>query len=130
MPMSESVAKPMAGDRGYPFGLNVWQFIVIKCVLMTLFVASLAWLQGWAARSSYKPENFADFKMGIVHGILMPAALPALLAGHDLPIYAPNNSGCNYKIGYILGINTCGTLFFAMAYWGMGRRRRKMDDRG
>ena len=92
---------------------------------MAVFVGSLAFLQGWAAKNSYKPENFADFKMGIVHGILMPAAFPALLAGHDLPIYASNNSGRNYKIGYILGINTCGTLFFGIAFWGMGRPKQR-----
>lgn len=84
---------------------------------MVVFVAVLAHLQGWAAKSSYKPENVAHFKMGIVHGILMPAAFPALIAGHDMPIYAPNNTGRNYKIGYILGINTCGTMFFAIAFW-------------
>jgi len=123
--MSESVAKPMAQYYGHPFRLSFWQFIVIKCLGMTLFVALLAMVQGWAAKNTYKPENFADFKIGMVHGILMPAAFPALLAGHDVPIYAPNNSGRNYKIGYILGINTGGTIFFAMAYWGMGRHRKK-----
>jgi hypothetical protein len=124
--MAESVSKPLTFNT--PFGrLSLLQFIILKCILMTAFVAALAFLQGWASKSSYRPENCADFKMGIVHGILMPAALPGLFARHDLPIYAPNNSGRNYKIGYILGINTCGTLFFGVAYWGMSRPRRKSD---
>jgi hypothetical protein len=84
---------------------------------MAAFVWVLAALQGWAAKNSYKPENVADFKMGILHGILMPAAFPALVGGHDMPIYASNNTGRNYKIGYILGLNTCGTMFFAIAFW-------------
>jgi hypothetical protein len=119
--MSESVSKPIAVSN-QPLGLTLWQFIVLKTILIFSFVALLAYLQGWASKSSYNPENQADFKMGILHGILMPAAFPGLLAGHDLPIYAPNNSGRNYKIGYILGINTCGTVFFGLAYWGMGRK--------
>ena len=94
-------------------------------MLIIIFVAILVYLQGWAAKSSYNPENQADFKIGILHGILMPAAFPGLLAGHDLPIYAPNNTGRNYKVGYILGINTCGTVFFGLAYWGMGRKTPK-----
>jgi hypothetical protein len=122
--MSESVSKPIAVSN-QPFGLALWQFLIVKTVLITVFVALLVYLQGWAAKSSYNPENQADFKMGILHGILMPAAFPGLLAGHDLPIYAPNNTGRNYKVGYILGINTCGTVFFGLAYWGMGRKPRK-----
>ena len=122
--MSESVSKPMAVST-QPLVLTLWQFLAVKTVLIFAFVGLLVYLQGWAAKSSYNPENQADFKMGILHGILMPAALPGLLGGHDLPIYAPNNSGPNYKIGYILGINTCGTVFFGLAYWGMGRKPRK-----
>jgi hypothetical protein len=122
--MAESVSKPVAFSSPIP-GLTLLQFIIVKTILMAAFVGALVMLQGWASKSSYKPENYADFKMGIVHGILMPAAFPGLLAGHDLPIYAPNNSGRNYKIGYILGINACGTVFFGLAYWGMGQRRRK-----
>lgn len=122
--MSESVLKPMAAPR-HPLGLKLWQFIVVKSLLMIVFVAVLAAVQGWAAKSSYSAENTAGFKMGLVHGMLMPAAFPALVAGHDVPIYAPNNSGRNYKIGYILGINACGTVFFALAYWGVPKPGRK-----
>lgn len=92
---------------------------------MTAFVALLAYVQAWAAKSSYNVENRADFKMGIVHGILMPAAFPALISGHDMPIYAPNNNGRNYKLGLLLGVNACGTVFFGLAYWGMGNLPRR-----
>jgi hypothetical protein len=118
--MSESVANPVAISRK-PFGLSLWQFIVIKFTMMSIFVAILASLQGWAAKNSYKPEQCADFKVGLLHGFLMPASFPTLVMGHDIPIYAPNNTGKNYKIGYLLGLNSCGSLFFGLAYWGMGR---------
>lgn len=125
--MPESAPKPITVPR-QPFGLSLVQFIIFKFVVMSLFVALLAWLQGWAAKSSYNPENCADFKMGFLHGALLPAAFPALIMGHNLPIYAPNNTGCNYKIGLLLGLNTCGTIFFGLAYWGIGSRPRRLKN--
>ncbi|HEV2318714.1 MAG TPA: hypothetical protein VGV18_03125 [Verrucomicrobiae bacterium] len=96
---------------------SLLKFITIKFVAMTALTVALAVLQGWAAARFYKADRTADFNMGLLEGALMPAALPGLLAGHDLPIYAPNNSGRPYNIGYILGINACGTLFFGIAFW-------------
>ena len=122
--MPESVLKPTT-VRQHPLGLSLIQFIVVKFLVMTAFVALLASLQGWAAKSSYNPENCAGFKMGFLHGVLLPAAFPALVSGHNLPIYAPNNTGCNYKIGLLLGLNSCGSVFFGLAYWGMGSRSRR-----
>jgi hypothetical protein len=54
--------------------------------------------------------------MGIVHGALMPVALPSLLLGNDVPIYATTSTGRIYKLGYIAGINLCGLLFFGTAF--------------
>ena len=62
----------------------------------------------------------AGFRTGLLEGALMPAALPGLLGGKDLPIFAPNNVGRGYKIGYILGLNTCGTFFYGVAFWQPG----------
>ena len=64
----------------------------------------------------YKLEKEYGFPMGVAHGALMPIALPALLMGNDVPIYAPKNIGRLYKIGYIAGINLCGLLFFGTAF--------------
>jgi len=101
------------------------KLIVTKVIALTLLTAALAVLQAWAAPRFYKPDRTAGFHTGLLEGALMPAALPGLLTGHDLPIYAPNNSGRAYNIGYILGINTCGTLFFGVAFWGISGPRRK-----
>jgi len=84
---------------------------------------ALGFVQGWASSRCYKPDDVAGFHMGLLHGILMPAALPGLLLGQDLPIYASINSGRPYNIGYIFGINTCGTVFFGVAFWQPRRRR-------
>ena len=117
-PMIDSVSKQEAvaqvpAEPHY----SLLKFILNKSVAMTVLTLALALLQGWAAPRFYKPERTAGFRMGILQGALMPAALPGLLLGHDLPIYAPNNSGRGYNIGYILGINACGTLFFGVAFW-------------
>jgi len=64
----------------------------------------------------YRPETKAGFWLGTVHGMLMPVALPNLLAGQDVPIFAANNSGRIYKLGYIAGINLCGLIFFGMTF--------------
>ena len=67
--------------------------------------------------------------MGVLHGMLMPAALPGLLMGNDLPIYAPNNTGRTYNIGYAFGVNCCGTLFFGISFWQPRRWRRAKNLR-
>jgi hypothetical protein len=71
----------------------------------------------WAAPRFYGPERVSGFRLGVLHGALMPVALPSLLMGKDVPIYATNTTGRIYKLGYIAGINLCGLLFFGMAFW-------------
>ena len=100
------------------------QLIVIKIIVLTAFTVALGFAQGWASTHTYKPEHVAGFHLGLLHGMLMPAALPGLIMGHDLPIYAPSNSGRPYNIGYILGINACGTIFFGVSFWQPRRFRQ------
>lgn len=92
----------------------------------SLLVAGLlmGWAYQWAEPRLYGVEKRACFTLGVVHGALMPIALPSLLMGNDAAIYAPNNSGRGYKIGYICGINLCGLLFFGMAF------RKPLEDKG
>ncbi len=106
-----------------PTRLSRAKLITIKIIALTALTLVLGFAQGWASSRCYKPDHVAGFHMGLLHGMLMPAALPGLLMGQDLPIYAPKNSGRPYKIGYIFGINTCGTLFFGIAFWQPRRRR-------
>jgi hypothetical protein len=47
---------------------------------------------------------------------MMPISLPTLLLGKDVTIYATENTGRGYKIGYICGINLCGLIFFGVAF--------------
>jgi hypothetical protein len=65
----------------------------------------------------YRPDSRPGFWLGSVHGGLMPMALPSLLMGKDVPIYAQNSQGRLYKVGYIAGINLCGLIVFGAAFW-------------
>jgi len=124
VPMAESVPEPMAIPQvAASIRLSRARLIIIKILALTALTLALGFAQGWASSRCYKPDHVAGFHMGLLHGMLMPAALPGLLMGQDLPIYAPDNSGRPYKIGYIFGINTCGTIFFGIAFWHPRRRR-------
>jgi len=99
-----------------------WGYKVIKIVALTLFSLALGFGYDRAAPRTYAPERVAGFFTGMMHGALMPAALPTLVFGKALPIYAQNNVGRGYNIGFILGLNTCGTFFFGIAFWHPKKR--------
>lgn len=91
--------------------------MAVKITTLILLGLVFGWAYGWAAPRFYGLERIPGFKLGVLHGALMPVALPTLLMGKDVPIYATNNSGRIYKIGYIAGINLCGIIFFGSAFW-------------
>lgn len=66
----------------------------------------------------------AGFGKGIVQGALMPMAMPNLLVGRDVPIYAEENTGRTYKLGYTVGVNACGAIFFGLLFWRLNRLRK------
>lgn len=66
----------------------------------------------------------AGFGRGVVDGVLMPGALPPLLFGRDVTIYAANNTGRTYKLGYTAGVNGCGALFFGIVFWRVARWKK------
>lgn len=98
-------AKPR---RWPPWGTKVASLIVAGLVL--------GWGYAWAVPKSYDPSTTAGFWLGLAHGALMPAAFPCLLAGEDVPIFAANNTGRTYKIGFLCGINFCGLVFFGLGF--------------
>jgi hypothetical protein len=118
------MAEPVQAQVATPARFSKAKVITIKIIALTALGVALGLTQGWASSRTYQPDHVAGFHLGLLHGMLMPAALPGLLMGHDLPIYAPNNSGRPYNIGYILGINTCGTIFFGIGYWQPRRFRQ------
>jgi hypothetical protein len=77
-----------------------------------------------SAEIALRDDQPAGFNRGLLHGILMPIALPNLLVGNDVPIYAAHNTGRLYKLGYTVGVNGCGALFFGFLYWRLRRLRK------
>jgi hypothetical protein len=117
------MAEPTHAPTATPARISNAKIITIKIIALTAISLALGFTHNWASTRYYRPDYVAGFYTGLLEGALMPAALPGLLAGHDLPIYAPNNEGRGYKIGYILGLNSCGTFFFGVAFWQPRRRR-------
>lgn len=69
----------------------------------------------------------AGFARGMVHGAMMPCALPNLLVGKDVTIYAVENTGRTYKLGYTVGVNGCGAIFFGVFFWRVNRWRKGLN---
>ena len=90
--------------------------VVRRIAFFVLMAFVMGAAMDWSARRS-RPDQPAGFWWGMLHGALMPAALPTLFFGKDVAIYAPHNSGIPYKLGYTMGVNGCGALFFGMAFW-------------
>jgi Mg/Co/Ni transporter MgtE len=80
----------------------------------------------WAVPRFHPREGPAGFACGMLHGAIMPMALPALAAGQDVVIYAEQNTGRTYKLGYTIGINLCGLVVFGTAFWTPGRKAEKI----
>jgi hypothetical protein len=93
--------------------------VVILCIAL---IGGALHRQGRGTTQSGEP---AGFGRGVVDGALMPCTLPYLLAGMDLTIYAEANTGRGYKLGYTLGVNGCGALFFGFVFWRVNRLRSR-----
>jgi hypothetical protein len=108
---------------------QLWWRIAARLVLIVIVGMIMIWVvQKSSARldASTKPAGFAR---GLLHGALMPMALPNLIVGHNPTIYAPNNIGRFYKLGYTAGVNGCGLIFFGAFFWRVNRLRRRLRER-
>lgn len=91
--------------------------IVRKVVTLAIVTIVVGLIFGWASPRMFPRDSKAGIGLGLAHGALMPIALPSLVIGKDVEIFATNNTGRSYKIAYIIGINLCGLLFFGSAFW-------------
>lgn len=87
-----------------------------KAAILVALGYLFGFLYDWASPWAY-PNKPVGFTYGVLHGAMMPIALPTLVLGKDVAIYQSQNSGRPYKIGYICGINLCGLVFFGSAFW-------------
>lgn len=99
-----------------------------KAVVFLAVAAIFGCLYGWTSPWMFPKNKSAGFGIGMLHGALMPMALPSLVMGQDVDIYAAHNSGRIYKLGYIAGINVCGLIFFGSVFWRP--RKRPVPESG
>jgi len=95
--------------------------IFLRALILVVVAVCLGWGLNRSAATLNRDLRPAGFGRGMVHGALMPLALPNLLAGYDVAIYAVINNGRPYKLGYTLGVNLCGLIFFGLFFWRVRR---------
>ena len=101
-----------------------WNLVTrLATILLLAFV--IGWILNRVGQQLSRSQHPAGFVRGLVQGALMPASMPNLLIGHDVAIYAEKNNGVFYKLGYTMGVNGCGAIFFGMFYWRLKRWRNR-----
>ena len=122
MPQSPNPAPSSAARR---------KFWIRKIATVLVASALVGWFYGWSSPRAFPKNKTFGFGFGMLHGALMPLALPSLLLGENVQIFAADNSGRLYKIGYICGVNACGLGFFGPLFWRPRRSvaRQKSHDR-
>jgi hypothetical protein len=106
-----------------PPGL-LWR-IILRFASIIVAATIFSCLINLATKGSGQLDTPAGFGKGLVHGAIMPASMFNLLIGNDVTIYAKNNNGRMYKLGYTTGVNTCGALFFGFFFWRITRWKKQ-----
>lgn len=106
---------------------NGWPVRLLRIVSRIAVVLAIGFVIGWTlnrvAESLERSERPAGFVRGVVQGALMPMAMPNLVVGRDVVIYATRNTGRSYRLGYTVGVNGCGLIFFGVFFWRLRRLR-------
>ena len=116
VPSATASVLPAAGSKALRFAARVIVFLAVAWCLGTLL--------NKATTSANADPSPAGFGRGALHGAMMPLALPGLALGKDISIYAERNTGRTYKLGYTVGVNACGLIFFGIFFWRLRRWRR------
>jgi hypothetical protein len=107
----------------------LWKRILTRLLIVVIVTTVFSLTLDYSSESATGSQP-AGFTKGLLHGALMPGAMPHLLFGHDVTIYAPNNTGRTYKLGYSAGVNGCGAIFFGLLYWRFNAWRKKRRAEG
>ena len=99
--------------------------VVLRIASIILLAFFIGWTLNHISRRLDRGMRPAGFARGLMQGAMMPAAMPNLLVGHDIAIYSVNNNGVFYKLGYTMGVNSCGAVFFGAFFWRVNRWRKR-----
>lgn len=117
----ETAPAPVA-DAKWKYWAKTVLFVKLRLVIAGIL---LGYLYAWASPLVYPKDRPLGFAFGLAHGGLMPMAMPSLVIGKNVEIFAANNNGRFYKLGYICGINVCGLLFFGFGFGGLPKKGAK-----
>ena len=98
--------------------------LAIRVALIVIITYGFGWVLNKSATSADARPQAAGFSKGMLHGALMPGAMPTLLLGKNVVIYSENNNGRFYNLGYTCGVNAMGAFFFGSFYLRLSRWRK------
>jgi hypothetical protein len=98
--------------------------VLVRVLIFLVAASVLGSAFHFNQRSLLRADPPAGLGLGIAHGALMPLALPSLLLARNVEIYAPDNTGRAYKLGYTMGVNGCGLIFFGVLFRRVSRWRK------
>ena len=125
---SEEVTPAAASSAVQSRGWKIAR-VLFRVAVLIFITFAFGWVLNKSVVASNRNPSPAGFGRGMLHGALMPGAMPTLLVGRDVVIYAENNSGRTYKLGYTFGVNACGAFFFGSFYWRLNRLRKRYGNR-
>jgi len=99
--------------------------LLIRLVLLLLTAALAGALIRGSSVSARNSTNNTGFALGMYHGAVMPCTVLQLALGQELTIYAVANNGRLYNLGYAVGVNACGALFFGIVFYRFSQWRRR-----
>jgi hypothetical protein len=99
--------------------------VLIRILSIVVAATTFSCVVGYVSREANATAGPAGFGRGLLHGALMPAAMLNLLIGNDVNIYAANNTGRTYKLGYTTGVNACGAVVACIFFWRIKRWRKR-----
>ncbi len=106
-----------------------WRVVLLRLLMVLLVAFSIGAVLNRVSAKLDGNARPAGFSRGMLQGALMPMAMPNLLVGRDVTIYSPTNTGVSYKLGYTVGVNGCGAIFFGFLFWRLTRWRRGQSIR-
>jgi len=111
-------------------GKSAWIALPLRMALTATLALGIAWACGKAMEIDARMTQPPGLFRGMLHGALMPIAWPTLLTGSDQEIYAARNEGRPYKLGYSLGVNLSGLVFFGWFFIAVGQVRNRVQRKG
>jgi hypothetical protein len=112
------------------FPRHRWRRILLSILCVLLVGWGIGNLTSSLTAYTSRQPGPGGFGRGVLHGVLMPFSLLNLVVGQDVSIYQTENTGRTYKLGYTLGVNSCGLIFFGVFFWRLSRLRKLLKQKG